>query len=186
MRKFILLLVLLCVWTGGSIYTWNTYIYPPRAEAYVVPVPRAVDIHAAITKRNPEIDPQVVSLVAATVQKNAEKYGIDPALIVAIMARESDFRMEAESRPNPKKPSLGYGVGIMQPNPVAHPDLFKDVPRPQWFHLEFNVDRGCRILSRYIKESSTIKSALNKYSGGHPEYTSDVLAHYGQMQWEAR
>jgi soluble lytic murein transglycosylase-like protein len=168
-----------------TVTLWFMGIVPIRTtHAVQVSVPRSIDIGAAISKRNPEIDPQVVKLIATEIARNSERYQLDPALIVATMGRESDYRLTAESSPNPN--GRGYGVGIMQANPVAWPELFKGVPRAQWFHLAWNTNTGCKILAKYIKESPSLKVALTKYSGGKSEYANDVLVHYSQMQWEAR
>ena len=61
MRKAILLLVLLVVWTFGSIYLWNSYIYPPKAVAYTVEVTAKVDSAALIERVRPSIESSIHS-----------------------------------------------------------------------------------------------------------------------------
>lgn len=184
--KLFLAIVLLGSWSAGSVYLWNTYAFPPKVKTYEVRVPRVVDLEEAISKRNPEVDPQIVSLIAKEAKLAAGRYDIEPSLPVAIMGAESDYRPTTQASPNPKHPDRGYGVGIMQANPVAWPELFKGVPRAKWFHLGWNINTGCKILSHCLTKKGSMREALIAYSGGSAEYADKVMGHYAQMQWDAK
>ena len=173
MRKFTLLFILLVTWTFAAIYTWNVYVMPPKAVAYTVEVAAKVDSAALIERVRPELDPGIRAIIAAAVDKYTTLYSLDPALVAAIMLRESEFSSTARSDKG--------AVGVMQIMASAHPEKCKGLKRNELYYIDNNVRIGCQILAEYLKSSATVKEALRRYSGQHPTYSSEVLVQYGEM-----
>lgn len=93
----------------------------------------------------------------------ANKQGLDPKLVRAVVTVESSWRPGARSSKD--------ALGLMQ---VHHPTWRHKHTRSDLLDPERNLMAGTAILRKYLNESSTLKEALRKYSGGEPEYYSKV------------
>ena len=93
----------------------------------------------------------------------AHKQGLDPKLVRAVVTVESSWRPGARSSKD--------ALGLMQ---VHHPTWRHKHTRRDLLDPELNLLAGTAILRKYMDESSTLKEALRKYSGGEPEYYSKV------------
>ena len=94
----------------------------------------------------------------------ANKQGLDPTLVRAVVTVESSWRPSARSRKD--------ALGLMQ---VHHPTWRHKHTRRDLLDPERNLLAGTAILRKYLDESSTLKEALRKYSGGEPEYYDKVM-----------
>ena len=94
----------------------------------------------------------------------ANKQGLDPKLVRAVVTVESSWRPGARSRKD--------ALGLMQ---VHHPTWRHKHTRRDLLDPERNLMAGTDILRKYLNESSTLKEALRKYSGGEPEYYEKVM-----------
>ena len=94
----------------------------------------------------------------------ANKQGLDPKLVRAVVTVESSWRPGARSRKD--------ALGLMQ---VHHPTWRHKHTRRDLLDPELNLLAGTAILRKYLDESSTLKEALRKYSGGEPEYYEKVM-----------
>ena len=94
----------------------------------------------------------------------ANKQGLDPTLVRAVVTVESSWRPGARSRKD--------ALGLMQ---VHHPTWRHKHTRRDLLDPERNLLAGTAILRKYLDESSTLKEALRKYSGGEPEYYDKVM-----------
>lgn len=94
----------------------------------------------------------------------ANKQGLDPTLVRAVVTVESSWRPGAVSRKD--------AIGLLQ---VHHPTWGHKWTRRQLKDPEQNLLAGTTILRKYLKESGTLKEALRKYSGGEPEYYEKVM-----------
>ena len=94
----------------------------------------------------------------------AHKQGLDPKLVRAVVTVESSWRPGARSRKD--------ALGLMQ---VHHPTWRHKHTRTDLLDPERNLMAGTDILRKYLNESSTLKEALRKYSGGEPEYYEKVM-----------
>ena len=94
----------------------------------------------------------------------ANKQGLDPTLVRAVVTVESSWRPGARSRKD--------ALGLMQ---VHHPTWRHKHTRRDLLDPERNLLAGTAILRKYLNESSTLKEALRKYSGGEPEYYEKVM-----------
>ena len=176
-KKMTGLLIVLAIGAGVGIWGY-TSLFPPKVYSYTVQVEKQVDIEKAIEKRNPEVDPQIRGIISESVKRYSEQYNLDPALVISVMAQESDFRYLSKSSKE--------CVGLMQINPAVHKEKLKGMSEPEWYHIDKNIKIGCWILSDYIRSSRNIRQALLKYSGGLPGYDRNVLAIYGQIHVEGK
>lgn len=94
----------------------------------------------------------------------ANKQGLDPTLVRAVVTVESSWRPGAVSRKD--------ALGLMQ---VHHPTWRHKHTRLELLDPERNLLAGTAILRKYLDESSTLKEALRKYSGGEPGYFEKVM-----------
>ena len=94
----------------------------------------------------------------------ANKQGLDPTLVRAVVTVESSWRPGARSSKD--------ALGLMQ---VHHPTWRHKHTRSDLLDPERNLMAGTAILRKYLNESSTLKEALRKYSGGEPEYDEKVM-----------
>lgn len=97
---------------------------------------------------------QAVDLVRIA-ERAAARRGLDPVLLLAMIAVESGFNQRAVSTAGAK--------GLMQIIPEFHPDKFD---RPEAvFDPEHNVAAGARILKEYLLKHGDIEAALQRYAG---------------------
>lgn len=97
------------------------------------------------------------------------KVGVDPLLILAVMAVESKFNPIAES---------GMGAkGLMQVIPRYHKDKLVEHGGPDAvLDPMTNILVGARILKEYTRRAGSLKAGLQLYSGG----LSDTSGQYAQ------
>jgi soluble lytic murein transglycosylase-like protein len=110
-----------------------------------------------------------------TVRYEAQRAGLDPQLVLALIQVESGFRKHAVS--------IAGARGYMQVMPfwvglIGNPDH-------NLFHLRTNLRFGCTILRHYLDiEKGDLFRALGRYNGslGRPEYPNMVRAAW-ERQW---
>lgn len=97
----------------------------------------------------------------------AQREGMRPELLIAIMEKESTFRPKIQSR---------YGAqGLMQVVPRWHRDKLKG--SESLFSPEVNVRVGTDILEEYLEHAEgDLAKALAKYSGNASGYAKKVLS----------
>jgi soluble lytic murein transglycosylase-like protein len=102
-----------------------------------------------------DIDLTLARQVAALVHKNAQLYGRDPNLVLAIMAVESDF--------NPNASSNVGAVGLMQvmPHWKRVLGITGELTDP-----EINIRMGLQILGFYLEMYQDLDMALTAYNRG--------------------
>jgi hypothetical protein len=125
----------------------------------------------------PKIDFEVAKIVSDKVIEHSNFYGLPPALIIALIHRESSFNTLAVSS--------AKCVGLMQINPAAHPDKIENFELEYYdlFMIDHNIKLGCMILHEYYLRDQDIRKALTRYVGGkHETYVSDILAMYANYQ----
>ena len=161
MRWFISLLIILGL-LAGSVYGLNQYPRP-----VYVPVTFTADY---IRYLRPDIDPDVVEIIAQAIDFNCLVHGLDAEIVTALIARESSFLPWARSRAD--------CVGLMQVNPRAHKDKCKSYTPSELYHIPVNVGIGCAILREYMDRSKSLDEALGRYMGcqGAVSYKRDILA----------
>jgi hypothetical protein len=105
--------------------------------------------------------------------------GIDPLLIIAVMAVESRF--------NPIAESMAGAKGLMQVIPKYHTDKFKSYGGEESvFDPQTNILVGSQILKEYIARTGSVNSALQMYAGAMDDaedaYTNKVMNEKQRLQ----
>jgi len=114
-------------------------------------------------------DPRSRDEFMATVRYEAERAGLDPQLVLAVIQHESNFRKYAISSADAR--------GYMQVMPFWTKLIGST--EHNLFHLRTNLRYGCVILRHYLDtEKGDIYRALGRYNGslGQPEYPNAVVA----------
>lgn len=120
------------------------------------------------------------NLFVTTAYKTAFELGLDPHLILAVMAVESRFNPYAES-------SVG-AQGLMQVMSKVHADKFEDHGGIQYaLDPVVNIKVGSKILKDYVKQKGSIELALKSYVGAAAMshdggYGSRVLTEYRKLK----
>lgn len=100
--------------------------------------------------------------------EECDKYGIDPAIVIAMIERESDFR-----------PSLigdkGNSYGLMQINKKWHLARMKRLGVTDLLNPYQNITVGIDYLAEMYEYGKTIEWALMAYNGG-PSYARKLTA----------
>lgn len=113
----------------------------------------------------------------------SRQVGIDPLLILAVMAIESRFNPIAESEFGAK--------GLMQVIPKHHQDKIEEVGGAQAvLDPMSNILIGARILKQYIRQTGSVESALQVYNGAladtSNQYALKVIAEQERMRQAMR
>jgi len=133
----------------------------------------------------PDIDVGLAHKIADETHRNAQLYGRDPNLVLAIMAVESDF--------NPKAVSPVGAQGLMQvmPHWKRVLGISSDL-----FDVDTNIHHGMQILGFYLEMYGDLETALTAYNRGpgpvdfalqkgkdaRNGYAAKVLATYDRMK----
>jgi len=97
--------------------------------------------------------------IVAEAIRSGDTHGVDPELILAIIAVESTFKERAVSRVGAR--------GLMQVMPGAHPHKIREIGGTHaLFDPAKNIHTGSRILSSYLDDhSGNLRRALLSYNG---------------------
>ena len=118
----------------------------------------------------------------AAAQQTGRSVGVDPLLLVAVMAIESRFNPFAES-------PMG-AQGLMQVIPKWHPDKI-DVKSDKgaMFDPDTNIRVGALVLKEYIQSTGSVERALQQYNGSSDPtapYANKVMAVKAALSQAAR
>ena len=108
-----------------------------------------------------------------------EQTGLDPLLIIAVMAVESRF--------NPIAESVAGAKGLMQVIPRYHMEkIIASGGEKAVFEPEINILLGARILREYIVRSGDLATGLQMYNGspekGSNQYAEKVISEKQRLQ----
>lgn len=121
--------------------------------------------------------------VVLSAQTAGERTGLDPLLLIAVMAIESGFNPIAES-------PVG-AQGLMQVIPRFHQDKLEAVsPGNGLLDPIVNIQVGALILKEYIRSAGSLVAGLQQYAGAASDedaaYASKVLAERQRIESVAR
>ena len=162
-------------------------VAPPLAQAPELPVacvPDNGENSAAAARETPDaaqqaltahlskrffIAPSATELMVAAAHRAASEVGLDPLLVLAVIAIESRFNPIAES---------GMGAkGLMQIIPRFHLDKLRAAGGEDMvFDPESNIYVGTRILQEYVYRGGTLEAGLQQYNGA----SRDANAYYSR------
>ena len=130
----------------------------PTQQVLIEYLSRRFLVAAAITER-----------MVAAAHRAADEVGLDPLLVLAVIAVESRFNPIAES---------GMGAkGLMQIIPRFHLDKLNAAGGEHAvFDPESNIRVGARILQEYVYRTGTLVAGLQQYNGA----SRDPSAYYAQ------
>ncbi|MDR2240255.1 MAG: lytic transglycosylase domain-containing protein [Zoogloeaceae bacterium] len=123
------------------------------------------------------IEPLVLTAKAV-----GERTGVDPMLIIAVMAIESGFNPIAES-------PMG-AQGLMQVIPRFHQDKLNAVSGDSLLDPAANIHVGALVLKEYIVRAGSLEAGLKQYAGGISDvegvYAAKVLAEKQRIESVAK
>src|SRR5207253_2876768 len=117
-------------------------------------------------------------VMIGTAFREARDNGLDPLLIVAVMAIESRF--------NPIAQSERGAMGLMQIIPRFHSDKLAADSGESIFDPRVNIRLGARVLKEYIHRGGNEHAGLQLYNGSASDpsnaYAGKVLAERQRLQ----
>lgn len=134
---------------------------------------------ATYIKRKYGVSSEVVQELVRTAFAAGKRYGVDPLLVVAMMAVESGY--------NPIAESFAGAKGLMQIIPKYHLEKFAEYGGEQAvFDPRVNILVGARIVREYLMmHSGDLLTALQTYAGALSDrdaiYTQRVLNEKDQL-----
>jgi soluble lytic murein transglycosylase-like protein len=152
---------------------------PTRAKLAAVPDPRReIEALATFVARKYRISAAATREMVTTAYREGRRAGLDPLLILAVIAVESRFNPIAES---------DFGAqGLMQVVPAFHKDKFESAQVDSVLDPHANIRLGVRILREYIRRGGTEVAGLQLYNGTADDastaYATKVLAEKQRLQ----
>jgi len=144
------------------------------------------DTHRALANyvsRRYRIAPDVIEQFVGAAYDAGRQVGLDPLLILAVMAVESRF--------NPVAESLVGAKGLMQVVPRHHLDkLLEHGGEEAVLDPMINIALGARILKEYIRRTGSLEAGLQFYNGAladpSSQYAQKVFAEKERLQQAVR
>lgn len=137
---------------------------------------RALAEHLA---RRYRVSQEVIYELVSLAHGVGKYHGLDPLLIIAVIAVESSF--------NPIAESVAGAKGLMQVIPKYHTDKLEEFGGEKAVYDPFaNLMVGAQILKEYLRRTGNLGSALQMYAGalddGEDQYTQKVLNEKQRLQ----
>ncbi len=139
------------------------------------PLSTSVETLAGVVARRYRIALASAREVVATAMREGSRNGVDPVLILAVIAVESRFNPIAESEHG--------AVGLMQIVPRYHADKLAEVGASSGLSPNANIAVGARILHESIVRGGGEAAGLQLYNGTPDDETR---AYAGRVQAERR
>jgi len=150
----------------------------PAAPAVAPESRPEIEALATLVAKKYRIAPEVTRGLVMTSYREGLRIGLDPLLIIAVIAVESRF--------NPIAQSDGGAQGLMQVIPGYHKDRFEQAPANSVLDPEANIRLGARVLKDCIRRGGTDVAGLQLYNGSADDataaYASRVLAERQRLQ----
>lgn len=139
------------------------------------PLPPSAETLAGVVARRYRIALASAREVVATAVQEGRRNGLDPVLILAVIAVESRFNPIAESEQG--------AIGLMQIVPRYHADKLAEVGSASGLAPHANIAVGARILRESILRGGGEAAGLQLYNGSPDDETR---AYAGRVQAERR
>lgn len=139
---------------------------------------------AGYLSRRYKVSREGVEPLVASAEDVGKRIGLDPLLLVAVMAVESSFNPLAES-------TMG-AQGLMQIIPRFHREkLIDQGDGASLLDPETNILVGARVLKEYLRRTGSLELALQVYNGASSEalgsqYANKVLAERQRIEAAAQ
>jgi soluble lytic murein transglycosylase-like protein len=156
---------------------------PTRAAPPFAPNARhEVEALATIVARKYRISIAATRAMVVTAYREGQRTGLDPLLILAVIAVESRF--------NPIAESDAGAQGLMQVIPGYHKDQVEAAHVDSVLDPHANIRLGARILRDYIRRGGTEIAGLQLYNGAASDasnaYATKVLGEKQRLQQAIR
>ena len=151
----------------------------PVASAAVHTEENRYQALATFLARKYKVSERVIFNLVGMAHNAGRQIGIDPLLIIAVIAVESRF--------NPIAESMAGAKGLMQVIPKYHTDKLKGYGgEDSVFDPQTNILVGSQILKEYIARTGSVNSALQMYAGALNDaedlYTNKVMTEKERLQ----
>ena len=123
-----------------------------------------IEALAALVAKKYRIAPEMARALVATTYREGQRIGVDPLLIIAVIAVESRF--------NPIAKSDGGALGLMQVIPEYHKDHVEAAHVDSMLDPHSNIRLGARVLKEYIRRGGTEVAGLQLYNGAKDDATN--------------
>jgi hypothetical protein len=137
-----------------------------------------IDALTTLVAKRYRISTEPTRGLVAAAYREGQRVGLDPLLIVAVIAVESRF--------NPIAESDAGAQGLMQVIPGYHKDRFEAAGVDSVLDPHDNIRLGAQILKDYIRRGGTEVAGLQIYNGstadGSNAYAVKVLAEKQRLQ----
>jgi soluble lytic murein transglycosylase-like protein len=141
-------------------------------RARAAPEGMNVEALSAVVAKKYRVSYEATRSMIDLAYREAGQNGLDPMLVVAVMAVESRF--------NPIAQSESGAMGLMQVIPRFHPDKFADDGKKSIFDPHVNIELGAKVLKEYIRRGGTEVAGLQLYNGASNDptyaYADKVMA----------
>jgi len=148
----------------------------PAAQSRAATPNKAIEALATIVAGKYRISQEVTRDLIRMAFREGARIGVDPLLILSVMAVESRF--------NPIAESDAGALGLMQVIPRYHTDKYDAASGQSVLDPQTNIQVGAKILHEYIARDGSQVAGLQRYNGssGDPSnaYANKVL---GEKQW---
>ena len=149
----------------------------------VQPEERRYRALAEFLARKYRVSQDITFDLVAIAHPAGHQIGLDPLLIIAVMAVESRF--------NPIAESVAGAKGLMQIIPKYHGDKFEEFGGEKVaFDPRINILVGSQILQEYIRRTGSMSTALQLYAGaasdGEAAYAAKVMSEKQRLQQVVR
>jgi soluble lytic murein transglycosylase-like protein len=182
----------MCIALGAAVLTFAVLARDPAAatrELKLAPVPLTTSAPARSTftsldrparqalvthlSHRYRIAGEAATMLVDITYETGDEIGVDPLLILAVMAIESRF--------NPIAESDSGAQGLMQVIPRYHLDKLEGNNREHTaLTPAVNIHLGGRVLKEYIDTTGSVEAGLQKYNGalwdGSNQYAQKILA----------
>jgi len=128
----------------------------PVPVARTAGIASAEKIAAAVARRY-RVSGEAMRQIVDAAYRAGNRFGLDPLLILAVVAVESRFNPIAQS-------DMG-AIGLMQIVPRFHADKLDAADRSSFVDPNINIELGARILKEYITRGGTEIDGLQMYNG---------------------
>ena len=116
-----------------------------------------IDALASTLAKRYRVSADATRSVVATAYREGHRIGLDPLLIIAVIAVESRFNPIAESE-------MG-AQGLMQVIPRFHKEHLESTATDSVLDPHANIRLGARVLKDYIRSGGTEVAGLQRYNG---------------------
>jgi soluble lytic murein transglycosylase-like protein len=146
--------------------TPQTHADEGRRQRFALADPEIEAVASAVARKY-RVSHEATREHVGTAYREGKAIGVDPLLIIAVMAVESRF--------NPIAQSDGGAIGLMQVIPRFHTDKFNAARGESVLDPRINIQLGARVLKEYIRRGGTDVAGLQLYNGASAD-ASNVYA----------